>query len=85
MTHRARTTARQKLGWLGLSMLRSGVSVVMPGSAVLHAPPQPEVAFLVEAAARKSNAYSRSDAMFALFSQLEAQDRTDRSLNRARA
>jgi phytoene synthase len=85
VTHRARTTARQKLGWLGLSMVRSGVSVVMPGSAILHAPPQTEVAFLVEAAARKSSAYSRSDAMFAVFSQLEAKDRSDRSLNRARA
>jgi hypothetical protein len=30
VTHRARTTGRQKLGWLGLSLVRSGVSVVLP-------------------------------------------------------
>jgi phytoene synthase len=85
VTHRARTTGRQKLGWLGLSVLRSAASVVLPQSAVLHAPAQPEVAFLVDAAARASNAYSRSEAMFDVFLQLEAKDRANRSLNRLRA
>jgi len=85
VTHRARTTGRQKLGWLGLSLVRSGVSVVLPRSAVLHAPPQPEVAFLVDAAARKTNHYSRSEALFSVFAQLEAKDRANQSLNRARA
>ena len=85
VTHRARTNGRQKLGWLGLSVLRSGVSTLLPQSAVLHAAPQPEVAFLVDAAARRSSHYSRSDALFAVFAQLEAKDRADRSLNRARA
>ncbi len=80
ITHRARTTGRQKLGWLGLSLVRAGISTVMPGSAVLHAAPQPEVAFLVEAAARKKAAYSRSDALFAVFAQLEANDRARKPL-----
>mgnify|MGYP006982823631 CR=1 FL=1 len=82
---RARTTGRQKLGWLGLSLLRSGVSAVMPKSAVLHAPPVPEVAFLVEAAACRQARFSRSEALFATLSQLEAKDRAQRPLDRASA
>ena len=82
---RARTTGRQKLGWLGLSLLRSGVSAVVPKSAVLHAPPVPEVAFLVEAAARRQARFSRSEALFATLSQLEAKDRAQRPLDRASA
>ncbi|MEY3959638.1 MAG: 15-cis-phytoene synthase [Paracoccaceae bacterium] len=85
VTYRARTTGRQKLGWLGLSVVRSGLSVVLPQPAVLHAPAQPEVAFLVEAAARRSSPYSRSEALFAVFAQLEAKDRADRPLKSARA
>lgn len=82
---RARTTGRQKLGWLGLSLARSAASVVVPGSAVLHAAPAPEVAFLVDAAARNKAAFSRSDALFAVFAQLEAKDRASRPLDRAGA
>ena len=44
---RARTSGRQKLGWLGLSLVRAAATVVLPNSAVLHADPVPEVAFLV--------------------------------------
>jgi hypothetical protein len=43
------------------------------------------VAFLVDAAARNIAHYSRSEALFSVFAQLEAKDRADRSLNRARA
>lgn len=82
---RARTSARQKLGWLGLGLVRSAASVVLPKSAVLHAPPQPEVAFLVDAAARNKAAYSRTDALFEVFAQLEAADRARRPLDRAGA
>ena len=85
VTCRARTTGRQKLGGLGLSVVLSGLSVVLPQPAVLHAPAQPEVAFLVEAAARRSSPYSRSEALFAVFAQLEAKDRADRPLKSARA
>lgn len=82
---RARTTAGQKLGWLGLSVLRSAVSAVLPNSAVLHAPPLAEVAFLVDAAARKQARFSRSDALFSALAQLEAKDRSRRPLDRAGA
>ena len=47
---RARTTAPQKLGWLGLAGVRAGVSAVMPRSALIYAKPLPENVFLVEAA-----------------------------------
>lgn len=83
ITARARTTGRQKLGWLGLSMVRAAGSVVVPRSAVLHAPVRPEVAFLVDAAARKEARFSRSEALFSALSQLEAKDRARRPLDRA--
>lgn len=80
---RARTTGRQKLGWLALSLIRTAATAVVPKSAVLHAPPVPEVAFLVDAAARKQVRFSRSDALFSALAQLEAKDRGQSPLDRA--
>ncbi|MDJ0628147.1 MAG: phytoene/squalene synthase family protein [Rhodobacter sp.] len=83
---RGRTTKGQKIGWLGLSMLRSGLTAVMPRSAVLHAAPAPEVAFLVDAAARARTqprgdwGEGRSGALLSIFAQLEANDQAQRSL-----
>lgn len=71
---RARTSKAQKIGWLGLAMARSAAVSVMPRAAVLHAPPVPEVAFLVQAAARLAPA-RRSDALLGVLAQLEARDR----------
>ena len=82
---RARTTRQQKLGWLGLSVLQTVATAVWPVSAIVHAAPEPEVAFLVDAAARKSTRFSRSDALFAALAQLESKDRAKRSLDRAGA
>lgn len=84
ITRRARTTARQKIGWLGLSIARSAASIALPVPATLHAPPAPEVAFLVDAAARAAHRQLRSDALLAVFAQLEAKDRAQRVLERAR-
>ncbi|MFY0693103.1 MAG: phytoene/squalene synthase family protein [Paracoccaceae bacterium] len=73
---RARTSGAQKLAWLGQSVLQSGASTIMPGSAVLFAPALPEVEFLVTAAARAAPAdRSRALALIDLFAQLEARDR----------
>ncbi|WP_309666708.1 15-cis-phytoene synthase [Tabrizicola sp.] len=72
---RARTTKVQKIGWLGLAMARSAVVTVMPRDAVLHAPPVPEAAFLVQAAARAAPNRGRSDALLGVLAQLEARDR----------
>lgn len=82
---RARTTGRQKLGWLALSLIRAATTVVLPNPAVLHAPPVPEVAFLVDAAARKQVRFSRSDALFSALAQLAARDRAQEPLDRAGA
>jgi phytoene synthase len=61
------------------------MSLVAPGPATLHAAPAPEVAFLVQAAARQIPRFGRSDALLSVFAQLEAQDRARKGLDRARA
>lgn len=77
INQRARTNGRQKLGWLGLSVLRSGVATVMPRSPVLFAPPLPEVAFLVDAAASTPEAaQTRAGTLVDMFAQLETRDRS---------
>lgn len=72
---RARTSRAQKLGWLALAMIRAIATVLMPRPATLHAPPEPEVAFLVQAAARLAPQKARSEALLAVLAQLEARDR----------
>ena len=73
--YRARTGRTQKLGWLALSVLRSGLTTVTPRQAVIHAAPVPEVAFLVAAAARARPGRGRTDALLSVLAQLEARDR----------
>jgi len=80
VSYRAHTYKSQKLGWLGLSVLRTGVTMVMPRSAVLYAQPLAETQFLVEAAARgqrRGAAWGdgRSGALMAALAQLETRDR----------
>lgn len=75
VAQRARTTRAQKIGWLGLAVAKSAAVSVMPRGAVLHAPPVPEVAFLVQAAARAIPSRGRSDALLGVLAQLEARDR----------
>jgi 15-cis-phytoene synthase len=75
VAHRARTTRGQKLGWLALATLRAGATAIMPRPATLHAPPEPEVGFLVKAAARAQPHKARSEALLAVLAQLEARDR----------
>jgi len=75
VTRRARTSGPQKLGWLGLSLLRSSITTVMPRDPVLHAPAAPEVAFLVRAAARSALPKGRSESLLAVLAQLESRNR----------
>ncbi|MCU0827563.1 MAG: phytoene/squalene synthase family protein [Tabrizicola sp.] len=75
VTARAHTTKGQKLGWLMLASLKAGATRVMPQPATLHAPPEPEVAFLVQAAARTAPQRARSEALLSVLAQLEARDR----------
>jgi phytoene synthase len=75
VTRRASTGKLRKLGWLMLAGAQAGVSAVLPRSAVLHAGAAPEVAFLVQAAARAAQAPARSEALILVLRQLEARDR----------
>jgi phytoene synthase len=82
LTRRAHTETWRKLGWLGQSMVHTGVSVAMPQSAVLYAPPLDACAVLVEAAAvRVAVAPSRSQALISILAALETQDRLRRGLD----
>jgi phytoene synthase len=75
VTRRARTGKPLKLALLALSGLRAATSVVFPRPATLFARPEPEVAFLVDAAARRTAHKGRGEALLGLLQQLEAQDR----------
>jgi phytoene synthase len=86
VSYRARTYRAQKIGWLGLSLARAAATTVMPGSAVLYAPPLTETRFLVEAAARQApETQGRTDKLLGLFADLEARDRAMRGLERTGA
>lgn len=83
ISRRARTSAMQKLGWVAQSGLRTGVSMIMPKSAVIYANPLDEVAFLVDAASRARPDAGRSSAVLAMLAELRAREAslgTDRPL-----
>jgi phytoene synthase len=72
----ARTTGRQKLGWVILAFLRGAGTAVMPRSPMLYARPLPETAFLVEAAGDPhAGASDWSDTLYRTMAQLKTQDR----------
>ncbi|MEM9550780.1 MAG: phytoene/squalene synthase family protein [Pseudomonadota bacterium] len=75
---RARTSKVEKLGWLGASLVRTGLTAVMPASAVIYAPPLPEVAFLVDATASGAETRTRSDALIEALTALELHRRAQR-------
>lgn len=75
VTRRARSSRGQKIAWMAASMVQAGASLALPASARLHARPEPEVAFLVDAAARRLPGRARSEALFDVLTQLEARSR----------
>ena len=75
ITRRAHTGRARKIGWLMLSAAQAATSAVMPRKALLHAAPVPEVAFLVNAAARARPEWTRSEALLDVLAQLKARDR----------
>lgn len=84
VSYRAHTYRVQKLGWLGISIVRTGLGLAMPRSAVLYAEPLEETRFLVEAAARTvPETRGRAAALIGVLAQLEARDRNRRSLEPA--
>ena len=77
---RAHTSKGQKLGWIAQATLQTGASVMMPQSAVVYARPLPEVAFLVDAAARKTPARPFwGDDVLAILSDLKAREQMDKT------
>ncbi|MEL6689209.1 MAG: phytoene/squalene synthase family protein [Pseudomonadota bacterium] len=74
ISHRAVTTKRQKLGWVGQALVRSGVGMLMPQPATLFARPLPEVAFLVDAAATRTATPSRTTAVLDVLAELRARE-----------
>ncbi|MGY6547607.1 MAG: 15-cis-phytoene synthase [Roseinatronobacter sp.] len=85
ITRRAVTSRGRKLGWLTLAGLRAGASVVTPQMATLYARPQPETAFLVQAATRESERFSRSDTLISALARLRAHDLDSRGLDQRNA
>jgi len=85
ITRRAVTSRAQKLGWLGASGLRAGASVILPQMATLYAKPQPESVFLVRAATRDSERFSRSETLITALARLRAHDMKTRGLDRRSA
>lgn len=75
INHRARTGKSRKIGWLALSLLRAGGTLMTPRLAVLHARPLPECAFLVDAAARPEPQTGRAGALVRVLADLEARER----------
>ncbi len=82
---RAVTSRGRKLGWMATSGLRAAGSLVLPQMATLYARPQPEVRFLVQAAARDSERFSRSETLISALARLRAQDLAARGLDQSRA
>lgn len=90
MTMRAHTSRLEKLGWLARAGAGAAATMVMPRSAVMYARPLPEVAFLVDAAARPGRPASewgegRAGALISALARLEERDRARRGLPGARA
>lgn len=71
---RARTSSRQKLGWVAQASLSTAGSLVMPKSPVIYAPPLQEVAFLVDAASRARPDQSRSSSVLDILAELKARE-----------
>ena len=76
VTWRARTSRGQKLVLMGRALGASALTHLMPQPAQLHARPEPEVAFLVEAAGQRAPRPQRSETLLQILAQLEARDRS---------
>ena len=73
---RAVTSKPAKLAWLARSLAQAAWVTTLPRSPVLYAPPLPEVAFLVDAAADPAPARAGwGEGLVAVLAQLEARDR----------
>jgi phytoene synthase len=79
INHRGRTNARQKLGLIATSGVRTAASLVLPKSPMLFAQPLNEVQFLVDAVATNapradSWGVGRTGSFLAVMADLKARD-----------
>ena len=81
ISSRARTSKPQKLAWLMVSTMKAATTTIMPKSAVLFARSLPETQFLVDAAGRETNRWSRSDSVLDTLVQVARQERQRQSAN----
>ena len=79
VTRRVRTSGAQKAGWLMLSILQSGGTLVTPRSPLVFARPLPEAVFLVDAAANAHPVTEWSETLCETLSDLKARDRAKRT------
>jgi phytoene synthase len=83
VSRRAVVPTRRKAALAAQAALRAGATLVTPLSPFLHAPPLPETAFLVAAAAR-GRAAVRADQLTAIFAELRRRDAERGAALRAR-
>ncbi len=79
VSRRARTGNSEKVGLIMAALGAAAISSVMPRSAVLHAPPLEETAFLVDAATANQRQAApwgegRTGALVSVLAQLKARD-----------
>ncbi|MEM6304659.1 MAG: phytoene/squalene synthase family protein [Pseudomonadota bacterium] len=76
ISQRARTSRAEKLLLLGTSGLRATGTLLLPHSPVLFAPPLPETAYLVEAAAHAQprSGTGRMDGLMQILTELRARE-----------
>ena len=74
VTRRARTSRAFKARSLAVAHMRTGLGMVAPIPAVLHAPPLEETRFLVEAARAPHAAPRRAEALLTILADLKARD-----------
>lgn len=75
VTGRARTSTTEKLSLIALSVGTAAIGTVLPRSPIFHAPPLPETAFLVEAAARPAKAgRGAADTIVGVLERMRARD-----------
>ncbi|WP_112320757.1 15-cis-phytoene synthase [Oceanibium sediminis] len=92
INHRAHTSTARKLRLVGRAYAATGVTLLMPRSAVLHAPALPETAFLVNAARREpvrnpalAEMERKLTGVVDIFAELEARERALRGSGRQTA
>ncbi len=74
VSRRAVTSGGRKAALAAEALVRAGVSSIMPRNPVLHAPPLPETAFLVAAAAQAAPGVARADNLTSIFRELRRRD-----------